>query len=48
MKNLEHHTDKRTGIVYINVSQPVINTPNSNSDSHLDTFIPSKFLKSYF
>jgi hypothetical protein len=47
MKNLEH-TDKRTGIVYTSVVQPVINTPDSNTQPHLDAFIPSKFLKSYF
>ena len=48
------HSDKRTGIVYTNVDSDNTdrnvnkNGKNEEMQPHLDAFIPTAFLKSYF
>ena len=48
-KNADNYTDKRTGIVYANVTQPTHHrAPQQVVEPHLDAFISESFLKNYF
>ena len=46
-KNADNYTDKRTGIVYANVTQPT-HHDRAPHEPHLDAFISESFLKNYF
>ena len=46
-KNADNYTDKRTGIVYANVTNQPSTRP-IQVQTHLDAFIPDSFLKTYF
>ena len=46
-KNADNYTDKRTGIVYTNVTQPT-HHDRAPHEPHLDAFISESFLKNYF
>ena len=45
-----NYTDKRTGIVYTNVTSDTNTTTTApkTPQKHLDAFIPDTFLKNYF
>jgi hypothetical protein len=48
-KPADNYTDKRTGIVYTNVTQPTHHVaPQQVVEPYLDAFISESFLKNYF
>jgi len=48
-KPVANYTDKRTGIVYTNVTQPTHHlAPQQVVEPYLDAFISESFLKNYF
>ena len=46
-KNADAYTDKRTGIVYTDVTQPT-HHDRAPHEPYLDAFISESFLKNYF